>query len=241
MHPRVDTIRNPQSATRNDFALLKARERFAFTLLEVLVVIGIISILLVAVIPAVTSLSKSSGRKGAASNLISMIEQARSLALSDARNTYVAFATTLTGSATPLMVQEYSYRAYAVFEDAASGAGKLQVTKWQKLPKGISFRSRDESGAPAGTCITSSTNTTTDTFSFSPLGSATTISCPYIAFDSTGAIIQPTSTSPMRIVVFEGTATSSGESPTARESSGEPVRDEIQVAKFTGRATYVTR
>jgi competence protein ComGC len=53
---------------------------FAFTLLELLVVI---SLLLVAVIPAVNSLSKSSGRKGAISNLTTVIEQARSLALSE--------------------------------------------------------------------------------------------------------------------------------------------------------------
>jgi prepilin-type N-terminal cleavage/methylation domain-containing protein len=215
-----------------------------FTLLEVLVVVGIISLLLVAVIPAVTSLSKSSGRKGAISNLISMIEQARSLALSDARNTYVVFATTLPGSATPQMIKEYSYRAYAVFEDTASGATKLQVTKWQKLPTGISFRSQDEPaapGTPAGTCITGTTNTTTSAFSFSPLSGTAAITSPYVTFDSTGAVIQPTSASPMRIVVFEGSVNASGEIPTAHEASGQPVRDEIQIAKFTGRASFVTR
>src|SRR6188472_4764207 len=48
-----------------------------FTLIEMMVVIGIISIMLVAVIPIVSSLSKSSGRKGAVGNLLSAIEQAR--------------------------------------------------------------------------------------------------------------------------------------------------------------------
>ena len=63
----------------------------AFTLLELLVVVGIISVLLVAVIPAVNSLSKSSGRKGAISNLLGAIEQARAQAIKDGRRTYVVF------------------------------------------------------------------------------------------------------------------------------------------------------
>ncbi len=49
----------------------------AFTLIEMLVVIGIISILLVAVIPAVNSLSKSGGRKASISALLGAIEQTR--------------------------------------------------------------------------------------------------------------------------------------------------------------------
>jgi type II secretory pathway pseudopilin PulG len=210
----------------------------SFTLLELLVVIGIIALLLVAVVPAVTNMSKSSGRKGAISNIASIIEQARSLALSDARNTYVAFATALPAAATPQMVQDYSYRTYAVFEDNPLGAGRLQVTKWQKLPTGISFRSQNESGGP-GTCLTSVSNTTTAAFSFPALGG--TISCPYIEFDSTGAIIQPTSASPMRLIVFEGSVSGGTENLTARESSGEPVREEVEIAKFTGRAKYVIR
>ena len=112
------------------------RGRSGFTLLELLVVIGIISLLMVAVIPAVNSLSKSSGRKGAISNLTSVIEQTRSLALSDARNTYIAvFATSIPGTAPPTMVQDYSYRAYAVFEDDASA----QLTPL-KSPNGRSYR-----------------------------------------------------------------------------------------------------
>lgn len=206
-----------------------------------LVVIGIIALLLVAVIPAVNSISKSTGRKGAMSNVTSMIEQARSLALSDARNTYIAFATVLPAGATPQMIQDYSYRAYAVFEDTASGTPHgIQVSKWQKLPTGISFRNQDEPTG-TGTCLTSTTNPATTAFSFPPLGGTTTITCPYIEFDSTGSIIQPTSVAPMRLVAFEGNVSGGTENPTARESGGNPVRDEVQVEKFTGRVKYVIR
>ena len=43
--------------------------------------IGVISIMLVAIIPAVTSLSKSSGGKSAVSGLMNSLEQARALVL----------------------------------------------------------------------------------------------------------------------------------------------------------------
>ena len=238
--------RSPFSTFYFRLSNLSAKTRSAFTLIELLVVIAILSILLVALKPALNSLSKSSGRKGAISALTSVVEQARSLALSDARNTYVAFAGTLPGTPTPQMVQDYTYRAYAVFEDDASGASHaVQVTKWNKLPTGISFRSLDEppdSTGTVGTSLTSTSNTTTAPFSFSPLGSTSTVACPYIEFDSTGAVIQPTSSAPIRIVVFEGNVnTTSNENPTARESSGDPVRDEIQIERFTGRTKYVVR
>ena len=45
----------------------------------------------------------------------------------------------------------------------------------------------------------------------------------------------------MRLVVFEGSVIGANELVTARESTGDPVRDEIQVERFTGRAKYVVR
>src|ERR1700693_2696656 len=69
-----------------------------FTLLELLVVIGIISILLVAIVPAVNSLSKSSGRKAAVNNLLGAIEQARVQAIKDGQAAYLVFPTFATSS-----------------------------------------------------------------------------------------------------------------------------------------------
>src|SRR4051794_2310828 len=64
----------------------------AFTLIELLVAMGIVSLLLVAVVPAVTSLSKAHGGKAAISNVMGLFEQARSLAVSSGNATYVVFA-----------------------------------------------------------------------------------------------------------------------------------------------------
>src|SRR5205814_179682 len=70
------------------FALVPAlRGRFrAFTLIEMLVVLGMIVILLSALVPAVTSLSKANGRKAAMANLLGGIEQARA----EANNTSIS-------------------------------------------------------------------------------------------------------------------------------------------------------
>ncbi|HEY4284988.1 MAG TPA: type II secretion system protein, partial [Chthoniobacterales bacterium] len=112
----------------------------AFTLLELLVVIGIIASLLVVALPAITSLSKSSGRKGAVSRLLGAIEQARSLALRDGQATYLVFPDKIntTDAAT---IERYSYRSFAIFEDDVSTPGTIkQITPWQTLATGICIR-----------------------------------------------------------------------------------------------------
>lgn len=219
----------------------RAGGRRGFTLVELLVVIGIISVMLVAIVPAVNSLSKGAGRKGAVGNLLSGVEQARALAITERRNTYVAFITSLPGSVPPSLAEEYSYRAWAVFADAPGGGARVQVTKWQQLPRGISFRSVEEppeaDGRVAGTCITSTTNTQTGSFPFSP--ASVTITCPYLQFDLSGSVVQPTTPAPLRLVMFEGAVAADAERPTARDSANQPVRAEIQLAKFTGRAKTV--
>src|SRR2546423_11765209 len=93
------------------FALVPAqRGRFrAFTLVEMLVVLGMIVILLSAVIPAVTSLSKANGRKAAMANLLGGIEQARAGAINTSQASYGVFPTFGAGAA-QLTLDRYNYK-----------------------------------------------------------------------------------------------------------------------------------
>ena len=99
----------------------------AFTLIELLVVMGIISLLLVAVIPAVTSLSKAHGQKAAISNVMNLFEQARSLAVSAGNATYIVFA----DEKTP---ESYRHKAYIVFKEDPTTFSPVAVTKWYSCP-----------------------------------------------------------------------------------------------------------
>src|SRR5437899_554505 len=88
------------------------RGRFrAFTLVEMLVVLGMIVILLSAIIPAVTSLSKANGRKAAMANLLGGIEQARAEAINTSQATYVVFPTFGAGTAQSTL-DRYNYKSY---------------------------------------------------------------------------------------------------------------------------------
>src|SRR5438093_4826853 len=117
------------------------RERFrALTLIEMLVVLGMIVILLSALVPAVTSLSKANGRKAAMANLLGGIEQARAEAINTSQATYVVFPTFGAGAAQSTL-DRYNYKSYAIFEDNAANPGSVkQVTPWKALPTGVALR-----------------------------------------------------------------------------------------------------
>jgi prepilin-type N-terminal cleavage/methylation domain-containing protein len=197
----------------------------AFTLLEMLLVVGIISILLVALIPAVTSISKSSGSKAAVSNLMNTLEQARALALTSGSATYVVFA----DQTTP---ENYRCKAYIVFQDDKN-FNQVAVTKWYFLPTGISFQ-------PKTGLLTAQTKTPPLKFSCPGTVSPTPVALPFIKFDSNGMVAEPTAASNMFVNLFSGAVSSSG-SPTFTDQNQATNQkfDQVAIARFTGRARYV--
>ena len=163
----------------------------AFTLIELLVVIGIIAIMLVAVIPAVTSLSKSSGRKGAVSNLLGAIEQARANAIKTGRATYLVFPSF--SAATPATLDRYHYKAFAIFEDdPAVPATPKQLTNWKTLATGVTLRAKPGAPGSAADLPLASTFTPPIIIAFTPEPGATAdFHC--IKFNGNGEVELPPS------------------------------------------------
>jgi prepilin-type N-terminal cleavage/methylation domain-containing protein len=197
-----------------------------FTLLELLAVMAMILLALAALVPAVTSLSKSSGRKAAISNLLGAIEQARAQAITDGQATYIVFPAQLPGSPDPATIQRYSYRSYAVFEDDPANPGTVkQLTGWRRLPTGVSLRSGDL-GALA----------TSTPFAFTPLN--TTANFPFLKFNTNGEV-DPISTpspssSPVPLGIFEGYVDGTGD----KDTNSSKFTETITVGRLTGRAEY---
>ncbi len=200
----------------------------AFTLVEMLVVIGIISVLLVAVIPAVNSLSKSSGRKGAINNLLGVIEQARAQAIKDGQATYLVFPTFSAG--TQATLDRYSYKSFAIFEDdPGNPAAPKQLTPWKTLPTGISIRSGSLSALPDPAADISPALT----ISFTPDASA---SAAYrcIKFNTEGGVELPNNN--VSLSIFEGLVKQGNEILT----SNPIVSETLTISHLTGRAVHDT-
>jgi type II secretory pathway pseudopilin PulG len=210
--------------------------------MELLVVMGIIAILLVAIVPAVTSLSKSGGRKATASLLLSGIEQARAQAIKDGRATYLAFAAQPFGSTSAItdtkILDRYFYHSFAIFEDDVDVTKpKVQLTPWKILPSGISLRTEISFPAPPpGTSNATNASWSAETFPFTPASSAAE-SFPCLKFDESGALSSPTAINPGPILLrfFEGFVNGTFEKPTSKNNKDEV----INIAATTGRATYV--
>jgi len=209
------------------------RGRFrAFTLVEMLVVLGMIVILLSAIIPAVTSLSKANGRKAAMANLLGGIEQARAEAINTSQASYVVFPTFGAGT-TQSTLDRYNYKSYAIFEDNAANPGSVkQITPWKALPTGVALRAAG-TAALANLADPASLNPA-PTFGFTP-DTGTTPAFRCLKFNSNGEVEAPAAN--VLLGVFEGYVSNGSEVATTKDGSGNPAAVEyIAVAQFTGRA-----
>src|SRR5439155_21778655 len=214
---RTESVKRPSSET-------------AFTLLELLVVMGIIIIALAALVPAVTSLSKSGGRRAARNSLLGGIEQARAEAIKSGQATYVVFPTFRSGAQSTL--DRYNYRSYAIFEDDAAHPGSVkQLTDWKSFPTGVALRT-------AGTAALSNladpaTLVPPVTLSFAPDTGAGPFRC--FKFNSNGELQAPAAS--VLLGIFEGYVNSGSEVATTKDGSGNPSAVEyVTVSQFTGRA-----
>lgn len=226
------------------------RRRPAFTLAEMLAVMGILTILLVVTVPAFRGLNQGGARRAAVNNLMGMLDHARTLAVSDGKATYVVFyasGTQVSGAQTDVVNGPWG-RAYALYEDHDNVSfNPEQKTPWTYLPAGMAFKVDSQ--------IPSVTNKTPDGtfFPVSPAfatGGATTLQLPYWKFDNTGAIAESTlngnssNATYLRVLMFPGSLKADGtEAATQQGASGSNLvaatLEEVDLNPVTGRAKYI--
>jgi len=201
------------------------RRPAAFTLVELLAVVGIMGLLAAVAVPALKGLSGSGGRKQALSQVMGALEIARNTAINTGTNAAVIFPISTFAAG-----DEYKYRSMAVvaWNPTNSNSPATMVGSWITLPQGIAFfpNSLTSANLPTVTNISVriliSSNTNTPSF-------------PAVIFQPDGGLSEDDRHLPLPtngIAFFEGTVNGTTRNPTSKMTNFETVR----VTRYTGRA-----
>ena len=216
-------IQNRRVSPLTPFSLNPLTPRYcvaAFTLVELLAVIGIMGLLAAVGVPALKGLTGSGGRKQALSQVMGALEIARNTAISNGTNAAVIFPdSTFTAG------EAYKYRSMAVvaWNPTNSSQPATMVGSWIVLPQGVSFfpNSLKTANLPTATNISVRILTTPITASF-----------PGVVFQSDGGLSEDLSQKPTNgIAFFEGTVTGTTTNGTSKMTNFETV----QLTRYTGR------
>ena len=228
------------------------RRRAAFTLVEMLVVMGIVVLLLAATLPALRGLSQSESRRGAVGNVMGVLDHARMMAISDGLATYVVFACKTPND--PQINAECWGRSYAIYQDNDNVSFlPVQKTPWMTLPKGMSFKVNADIASSILTCYTVQSAQATDpAFPMSKAVGTGSAKLPYWKFDNIGNVTVPASVqSPQRsedylkLLLFPGYIDANGNEvatqnvSTTSSDQQKMQLEEIDVNPATGRAKYI--
>ena len=209
----IQTLRSSARVTETE------RSRAAFTLVELLAVVGIMGLLAAVAVPALKGLTGSGGRKQALSQVMGALEIARNTAISTGTNAAVIFPDSSFGSG-----DAYKYRSMAVvaWNATNSATPATMVGSWIVLPQGIALFPNSISALPQGTNISVRILTTSNP--------AATFRA--IRFQSDGALDETLNPFPTNgIAFFEGTVTGTTTNPTSKMTNFETVR----LTRYTGR------
>jgi type II secretory pathway pseudopilin PulG len=198
----------------------------SFTLIELLVVMGIIILLVAALVPAVTSLSKSNNINTAGRMVSNVLTVARSEAIN--RRALVRFEVATSWPSDP----EAAYRKFTLVQHDLNSGADTQLTKWETLPAGVIFNPQDPTpGAGSYFFILNQVQTPA-------LKSGTrTIPTVYIEFLPTGALNVAPASSPVRLRMVQGFLASA--TATSVTSTGTSNWFETSVDSLVGRIKIV--
>ena len=193
----------------------------AFTLVELMAVVGIMGLLAAVAVPALKGLTGSGGRKMALNQVLSALEIARNNAISSGANAAVIFPNSSFKEG-----EAYKYRSMAVINwNPTNASNNTMSGSWITLPQGISFV--PNSIANLSTLTNISVRILTKTTNLSSVQG--------IVFQSDGALAEnyyKTTLTSQGVSYFEGTV--SGTSPT---SSITNKVETVRLTRYTGRAT----
>ncbi len=223
------------------------RTGVAFTLVELMVVMGVVSVLLVAALPAFKGLGRATSQRGAVGTMLGVIDRARMMAVSDGLPTYVVFACPAPGGGNSFK-PDLLGTAYAIFEDHDNiNFTPEQRTPWMKLPTNVALKINDNDGQH-GSVTTQPLSDKDPVFAVTPAalipGASASMQLPYWKFDSTGAVVNVQDAHYLRVLLFSGVISTTGtEIPTQTSSGGatkgDPLLSEIDVNTATGRAKFI--
>lgn len=189
----------------------------AFTLIEMLAVVGILSIVLALAVPAFQNLGQASALSSAGNTTANLVSAARQNSVS--RNVLTALVV-LTGTGT-----DADLRTLGLFERGVSGPWQ-QVGAWETLPVGIAIDPEDRvncsflENSPIRPTLIDANGSTSIRFSGQPVEST---GFAYRVFLPTGSLSNPERAAQLRLV--EGTIEGSTASHTiryARRSNNKP-------------------
>lgn len=199
--------------------------RRGWSLLEILVVVAIIAVLGSVAAPAIQGIMQSTARQAAVDNVMAILDQARTLAVSQNRAAYVAFADETTDDA-------YRCRAMCIYldDEDLTKISPVAQTGWLQLPSGICFRNDIPSlvNAPI----------TEQSPLFVPPGAVAGKPFHYIKFNRTGAVEFPADTNALRLILSAGLITSSGKYISLAKAQAKAPLEQISIAHFSGRPKY---
>jgi len=204
------------------------RTAAAFTLVELLAVVGIMGLLAAVAVPALKGLTGSGGRKQALSQVMGALEIARNTAISTGTNAAVIFPDLNFAS------QAYRYRSMAVITWDATNTNSVTTNSmlgsWITLPQGIVLHDTQINQLP--------TLTNTTALRIPPSTTpANTMNLRAIVFQSDGALEESYYTNTLTlngISIYEGGVVSNFTTTTNTSKQTNNI-ETIKISRYTGR------